>query len=529
MSASNLHETSPAVSGTTATYQGPLCKNSINGEENMKRRAGLNNLVREEDGDASASQKTAVSPQESGNPPWERQSTSTQASIAPSATSFSLQGTTLGASRSYIIKVCRALMIYGAPTHRLERYAYHTAQARGLQLQSFYMPGCMMISFNSPMLHQGGFEIIRCVQELNFAKLYDVRSVYKKVIHEQTTVEEASILIDEIMNRPDHFPTWLRVLSYGLASAFIGPISYNAQPIDLPIIFALGTFIGFSELVLVPRSELYGYVFEIFAAILTSFLGRVFGSIHWGQGEGFCFAAISQASIVMILPGFTITTSALELQSRNMVSGAVRMVYGIVYTLFLSFGFLIGISVYGAIDKTASSATTCSTTYGVWWPIIFVIPFTLCYIIVQNGKWSTMPPMLGLSLAGWAVNHFSNEKFGNVQPLSQALGAMTVGVLANLYARIEHGLAATLMQPAIYVQVPGSLAATGSLISGVAIADQMTRNGTNKLTPHQALAAQLDAGYTMVSIGIAITVGLSVSVLLIYPLRKKERSGIFSY
>ncbi|KAJ5636985.1 hypothetical protein N7490_006864 [Penicillium lividum] len=417
-------------------------------------------------------------------------------------------------SGTYITKVCHALMIYGAPTHRLERYAHHTAHALGLQLQSFYMPGCMMISFSHPKLQQGGVQIIRYVQERNLSKLYDVRCVYKNVIHEKTTVEDASILIDEIANKPEQFPTWIRVLSYGLASAFVGPVSYNAQPIDLPIIFVLGTLIGFSDLVLVPRSEVYGYVFEIFAAILASFLGRVFGSLQWGQGQGFCFSAISQASIVMILPGFTITSSALELQSRNMVSGAVRMVFGIVYTLFVSLGFLIGISIYGAIDKTASSATTCSTTYGVWWPIIFVIPFKLCYIIVQKGKWNTMPPI---------------EIFGDAQPLSQALGALTVGVLANLYARIEHGLAATLMHPVIYVQVPGSLAASGSLISGLAIADQITRNGTDKLTPHQALVAQLDDGYKMVSIGVAITVGLSVSVLLVYPLRPKGRSGIFSY
>ncbi|GLA67583.1 hypothetical protein AtubIFM54640_011251 [Aspergillus tubingensis] len=462
-------------------------------------------------GNASTDQEMTAGPQDCGNPPWQRQLTRAQA------------------SQIYITKVCHALMIYGAPTHRLERYAYHTAQALGLQFQSFYMPGCMMISFSSPGFYHGSFQIIRCVQGLNFAKLYDVRAIYKSVIHKKTPVEEACVLLDEILNRPEQFPTWLRVLSYGLASAFIGPVSYNAQPIDLPIIFILGTLIGFSELVLVPRSELYGYVFEILAAIVASFLGRVFGSLHWGSNQGFCFPAIAQASIVMILPGFTITSSALELQSRNMVSGAVRIVYGIVYTLFLSFGFLIGISIYGAIDKTASSATTCSTTYGVWWPIIFVIPFTFCFILVQNGKWSTMPPMLGFSLAGWAVNRFSNEKFGNVQPLSQALGALTIGVLANLYARIEHGLAATLMFPAIYVQVPGSLAATGSLISGVDIADQMTKNGTDELTPHQALVAQLNAGYTMVSIGVAITVGLSVSVLVIYLLRKRERSGIFSY
>jgi uncharacterized membrane protein YjjB (DUF3815 family) len=198
--------------------------------------------------------------------------------------------------------------------------------------------------------------------------------------------------------------------------------------------------------------------------------------------------------------------------------------------LFLSFGFLIGISIYGAMDKNASSATSCSTSYGVWWPIIFVMPFTFCYTVVQNGGWSTMPTMLGLSIAGWAVNHFSNQKFGNVQPLSQGLGALTVGVLANLYARIRHGLAVALMHPAIYVQVPGSLAASGSLISSVTIADQITKNGTNALTTSQAISTQLNAGYTMVSIGIAITVGLSVGVLLVYPLQKKKRrSGIFSY
>ncbi|KAJ5861455.1 DUF1212-domain-containing protein [Penicillium soppii] len=92
---------------------------SLNVEENNDARACFNDLIREEDGDASANQKTAVSPQDSGNPHWEHPSTSTQASIAPSASGLSLQGTIIGASQSYITKVCRALMMYGAPTHRL--------------------------------------------------------------------------------------------------------------------------------------------------------------------------------------------------------------------------------------------------------------------------------------------------------------------------------------------------------------------------------------------------------------------------
>jgi uncharacterized membrane protein YjjP (DUF1212 family) len=476
----------------------------------------MNEKVDRNTGCESTIQPPVLRPQVSGAPSWEDPSTRSQIYN--------------NAVETYIAKVCKVLIMYGAPTHRLERYAHHTAEALGLQLQSFYIPGCMMLSFGSPSSPQRSFHIIRCLQSLDLAKLGDVHTVYKDIIHERTTIEAASVCLDEILDRPAQFPIWCRVLAYGLACAFIGPVSYNAQPFDLPIIFVVGTIIGFFELVLVPRSELYGYVFEISASILASFLGRVFGSIRWGHNQGFCFSAISQASIVMILPGFTITCSALELQSRNMVSGAVRLVYAIVYTLFLSFGFLIGISIYGAMDNNASSATSCSTSYGVWWPITFVIPFTFCYTVVQNGRWSTMPQMLGLSIAGWAVNHFSNEKFGDVQPLSQALGALTVGVLANIYARIRHGLAIALMHPAIYVQVPGSLAASGSLISSVAIADQITKNVTNALTTSQALSTQLVAGYTMVSIGIAITVGLSVGVLLVYPLQKKKRrSGIFSY
>jgi uncharacterized membrane protein YjjP (DUF1212 family) len=294
---SNTTSTAAASQGSSANL---TCRDST---------AATNEKVDRSAGCASTNQPPVFRPQVSGVPSLEDPSTRSQAYTT--------------AVETYIAKVCKVLIMYGAPTHRLERYAHHTAEALGLQLQSLYIPGCMMLSFDSPSSPQKSFHIIRCLQSLDLAKLYEVHTVYKDIIHEKMSVEAACVSLDEIMNKPTQFPTWCRVLSYGLASAFIGPVSYNAQPIDLPIIFVLGTMIGFFELVLVPRSELYGYVFEISAAILASFLGRVFGSIRWGHNQGFCFSAISQASIVMILPGFTITCSALELQSKNMISGAV--------------------------------------------------------------------------------------------------------------------------------------------------------------------------------------------------------------
>ena len=53
-------------------------------------------------------------------------------------------------------------------------------------------------------------------------------------------------------------------------------------------------------------------------------------------------------------------------------------------------------------------------------------------------------------------------------------GAFTVGVLANLYSRVRHGVAAAVLLPAVYVQVPGSLASSGAITSGLAIASNIT-------------------------------------------------------
>jgi hypothetical protein len=50
--------------------------------------------------------------------------------------------------QQYIIKMCRALMVVGAPTHRLEEYLAMTAKVLEVNSQFLYIPGCMIISFD---------------------------------------------------------------------------------------------------------------------------------------------------------------------------------------------------------------------------------------------------------------------------------------------------------------------------------------------------------------------------------------------
>lgn len=406
--------------------------------------------------------------------------------------------------------------------------------------QFLYIPGCMIISFDDQSTHTTEVKIVRATQGVNLAKLSDTHEVYKEVVHDRISIEYAMERLDAIIKEEDEFGPWVRVIVYGFASMCVGPFAFGARPIDMPIAFILGSLLGIMQLILAPRSDLYSNVFEISAAVLTSFLARAFGSMMGGQM--FCFSALAQSAIALILPGYTILCGSLELQSRNIVAGSVRMIYAVIYSLFLGFGITIGTAIFGAIDKNATNDTTCMTAMPAWFQFIFVPPFTLCLIVINQGRYKQMPIMLLIAFTGYLVNHFSAVRFSSNAQIANTLGALAIGVVANLYSRLVHGLAAAALLPAIFVQVPSGLAAGGSLISGLSSANQLTNqtvngtatNGTATIANATDMVTVnvnsdvLMVAYSMVQIAIGITVGLFMSALVVYPLGKR-RSGLFSF
>ncbi|KAI1111405.1 hypothetical protein F5Y14DRAFT_312439 [Nemania sp. NC0429] len=436
--------------------------------------------------------------------------------------------------QKYIIKMCKALMMYGAPTHRLEEYLTMSARVLEIDGQFLYLPGCMIISFDDKQTHTTEVKIVRTNQGIDLGKLKDIHEIYKNVLHDIYGVDEAIDRISAIMAAKDKFHRWIRVLVFGLASATVAPFAFGGRWIDLPICFILGSMVGALQIIVAPKSALYNNLFEISATILTSFLARAFGSVR--GGELFCFSALAQSSIALILPGWFVLSSALELQSRALVPGSIRLVYAIIYSLFLGFGITVGTVLYGLFDSNAISATTCTNTMDPHLAFIFVPLFTICLAIVNQAKWKQLPVMVVISFAGYIVNFFSSPKFKAAPQIANTLGAFTVGVCANLYSRLRHGVAAAALLPAIFVQVPSGLAATGSLLSGLNAANQINNNsqpidGTPSVPVDSFHGNIGDVVYnvagSMIQIAIGITLGLFLSALVVYPFGKR-RSGLWT-
>ena len=432
----------------------------------------------------------------------------------------------------YIMQLCRAFMRYGAPTHRLEEYMNMTAHVLDVEAQFMYLPGCMLMSFDDPYTRTAEVKLVRVVQGLDLGRLEEVHDHYKRVTHDMTDMPSAIDELTELMQRKPRYPKWVLILLYGLGSAAVGPFAFSARPIDMPIIFVLGCCVGFMQHVLAPISVLYSNVFEVTASILTSFLARAFGSIILpGHSEPlFCYSSIAESSIALILPGFGVLTSSLELQSHQIIAGSIRLVYTIIYSLFLGYGVTVGTTIYGAMDPKATRQTTCSNE-DIWGsPYASHFPFVAlyCFIaaLINQSKWKHTPMMVLIGTSGYVANYFSTQKLGSSSEVANTVGAFTIGMLANLYSRLWHGNAVTVTIPGIFCLVPSGLASSGSIISAIEYSDEV-KNGTANTSGGSSGSSLTSLGYGMIETAIGITVGLFVSALIVYPYGKR-RSGLFS-
>ncbi|KAI0025437.1 hypothetical protein F4780DRAFT_721024 [Xylariomycetidae sp. FL0641] len=427
--------------------------------------------------------------------------------------------------QKYIIKMCRALICFGAPSHRLEEYLSTSAKVLEIDSQFLYIPGCMIISFDDVLTHTTEVKLVRTSQGINLGKLQDVHSIYKEVLHDVITLDEALSRLDELQKSKNRYPVWLNVIMYGLASAAVSCF-FKARLIDMPVIFVLGTILGVLQLVVAPRSNTYSTVSEVSAAILITFLSRAIASINGGRL--FCFSALVQGSIAMILPGYLILSAALELQSKAIIPGSIRMVYSIIYSLFLGYGITVGTALYGAMDRTATMQPGCANAPNPYYNFIWVPLYVFFALFTVQAKFSQMPAMMVIAFAGYVVNFWSSRLFAASAPIAYTFSAFAIGILANLYSRLRHGVAAAVLLPAVYLQVPGGLAASGAISGGLHTAAKLAHSDKSADPQDAQLnAIVFNVAATMIQVAIGVTVGLFLAALVVYPLGKR-RSGLWT-
>ncbi len=163
--------------------------------------------------------------------------------------------------QEFILKLARAMMMFGAPSHRLQAQISATGRVLDVEVSCMYIPDCMLISFDDASTATSSIRFIRQGSALDLGKLGDAYELYWKVIHDDLAVADASKQLTDLMKHKKIYPWWALMLIGGMCSSSICTVSFNGSFIDAVAVYPLGALLVGLQLLSV-RNELYSNVFE---------------------------------------------------------------------------------------------------------------------------------------------------------------------------------------------------------------------------------------------------------------------------
>ncbi|KAF9110229.1 hypothetical protein BGX27_006621 [Mortierella sp. AM989] len=388
--------------------------------------------------------------------------------------------------QSFLIMIARSLILYGAPSHRIEETCSLLAQKMEVDASFALLPGLMTISFSDPETHTSDTRHLRCSQGMDMHKLAGVHRIVLAVLKGES-VEKANQELERLTLEPGLYPLWLTLLGWMGSSAFVAPLAFNGGGFDMLLAGFCGLMVGILGIV-AGKVPVYGNVFEMTASILVGFVAKAFG-------DRVCFSAVALAGVVVLLPGLLLTQAIMELSSRNIVSGAVKMFYALMYAFFLGFGLTMGAELwdYVAGGPVAASASACQHSISRWWYFIVYPAVSASINIVFNAHPRQWFGMTSVTAVGFMVTLF----FKSGPQVNAAVAAFAVGISGQLYGRLTGQLSYVALLSGILILVPGSVGVRGIL----AIIGN---------DPSQGFSFVL----TMIHVSVAITLGVFCSALV---------------
>jgi uncharacterized membrane protein YjjP (DUF1212 family) len=165
------------------------------------------------------------------------------------------------------------------------------------------------------------------------------------------------------------------------------------------------------------------------------------------------------ASLIVFLPGTTLTTDVLELAAGQMVSGSSRLVSGVVQLALLSFGILAGIEAVGIPSSLVLFGR--EGLLGAWSPWLGVLVFAAGVIVAHSAPPRSLSALLVVLYAAWASLFLTNGLFGGY--VSASIGATVMTVVSVLVSRLLPAAmpAHASFLPGFWLLVPGALGLIG--------------------------------------------------------------------
>ena len=295
--------------------------------------------------------------------------------------------------------------------------------------------------------------------------------------------------LDEIREMGPRFGQWQSIVGYSVFALGLCLILHPA-PRDVAAAAVLGALVGVLRTYGKGQSPVQ-ILMPLIAAFAVSALCAL--AVKHDITDPGLRAMV--ASLVVFLPGTTLTTAVLELAAGQMVSGASRLVSGVMQLALLAFGIVAGIGAVGVPSSVMFADP--SELLGDWVPWLGVLVFAVGVVAANSAPVRSFPSLLVVLYAAWCGQVLGNAIFGGY--VSAFVGALVMTPVAYWASRLPSAMPQhASFLPGFWLLVPGAL----GLIGFAQLAGDANAAGTEDIVA------------TVVSI-FAVAVGVLCGTLLL--------------
>ena len=349
--------------------------------------------------------------------------------------------------RNFIIELGKALHKFGTPAFRLETHLSNVCQCLGLDGYFMFTPTILTIVLWDPVEQENHNYLIRVEPgDLDLGSLAVADQLVDDVTNNTCGLAEGLQRLAEINRRPG--PGWLsNLLAFGFTSSAFAMLVTDSQ-LNVAVSFIAG-FVSYLLMVIVSKT---GKATELMDPMVATGSALFVSSVAWFL-PGVNVPVVILSSIIVFIPGLSITMAMKDLAARHLSSGCARLMDGLMCMCKLYFGSVLGVAiaslVWGVNEYVPPVADLPS-----WkaWLAVPILSMTLTIAFrnrLQDGIWGLLAAVVAY------IGSTQGELYLGAA-LGPFVGALAVGIYSNMFSRIANAPSLVVLLHGVVLLVPGS-------------------------------------------------------------------------
>ncbi|MFT4940334.1 MAG: uncharacterized membrane protein YjjP (DUF1212 family) [Paraglaciecola sp.] len=362
--------------------------------------------------------------------------------------------------RRFILKLGKMLHKYGSPSFRLETYLNEIAEYLGVHASFISTPTSLSIVLWSDR-HEDEYNHAARLQpgdmDMNSLSLTD--ELANQLLAGEISLADADKRLSEIDVMPSPYSKSLTALAFSMSTSAFAILMGAGWP-EIICSGILG-FLVYIWTLWAARSKRVKLMLEPVASFSV---GLAACAINYYLDIGINIWLIILSSLIILVPGLSLTIGLAELSSRNLVSGTARIMDATMQLFKLYFGAFLGVNL--GYQLFGQQALAMADTLPLWVNWLGVLMLSIGLVAIFRTPMKHVPWAIVSTFIAYAASTYSSVYLEN--GLGAFVGAFSLGVFANLFSRIVNAPSTIVAMHGLIVLVPGSKTYIGlnSFISG---------------------------------------------------------------